>query len=148
MAIRKILVVDDFSCWRKEIRSILESIPGVMVVGEACDGADAVAMAEALRPELITLDVGLPTLNGIDAAIQIFEVSPRSKILFVSQNNDPEVILAALSTGASGYVLKENVATELAPAIKDIRQSNTFVSRESSNDVPSVSCEMSTMAHP
>jgi DNA-binding NarL/FixJ family response regulator len=116
----KTLVVDDFLCWRNVIVSILASIPELIVIGEACDGIEAVRMTEQLKPDLITLDVGLPGLNGIEAARRLLELFPQSRILFVSQEADPSVILTALSTGASGYLLKQEIGQDLVPAVASI----------------------------
>jgi DNA-binding NarL/FixJ family response regulator len=137
---KKVLVVDDFLEWRKVIRSILESIPQLMVIGEACDGTEAVSLTQRLRPDVVTLDVGLPRLNGIEAARRIFEVSPQTKILFVSQDADPSVILAALDTGASGYLLKQEVGSDLLRAVANILQGSVFLSAGLSCDRLDVYC--------
>jgi DNA-binding NarL/FixJ family response regulator len=117
MLLREIVVVDDCKEWRRIVSSILGTKPELRVIAEATDGAEAVQNAEELRPDLIVLDIGLPRLNGINAAEEIFEVSPASKILFLSGISDPDVVQVALSTGASGYVHKHNAATDLLPAV-------------------------------
>lgn len=91
--------------------------PEFQIVSEASDGLEAVEKAGELRPDVVLLDVGMPDLSGIEAAERIRQVSPESKIVFVSQNASEEVISAALAAGAEGYVLKLNAATELIPAI-------------------------------
>src|SRR4030095_8425698 len=95
---------------------------------EVCDGAEAVQQAQELQPDLILLDIGLPTLNGIEAARRIRKVSPTSKILFVTENRSTDIVEEALSTGASGYVVKSNAGSELLPAIEAVLRGKQFVS--------------------
>lgn len=113
----RILVADDFAPWRAKVRRILRVRPEFQIVSEASDGLEAVEKAGELRPDVVLLDVGMPDLSGIEAAERIRQVSPESKIVFVSQHASEEVISAALAAGAEGYVLKLNAATELIPAI-------------------------------
>ena len=104
----RILLADDFEAWRREVCLLLRGKPELQVVCEASDGSEAVQKADDLKPDLIVLDIGLPKLNGIEAARRIRQLSPNSKILFLSQNNDLEIVQAALDTGALGYVHKMN----------------------------------------
>ena len=124
----KVLVVEDSEPFRKFIRSTLGKRPELQVVGEASDGLEAVHKAEELQPDLILLDIGLPTLNGIEAARRIREVSPASKILFVSENRSAGIAEEALSTGAGGYVVKSDAAGELLPAVDTVLQGKRFLS--------------------
>ena len=98
----RVLVVDDFEPWRRFVSTTLLKQPELEVIGEVSDGLEAVQKAEELQPDLILLDVGLPTLNGIEAARRIREVSPGSKILFASENRSADIAEEALSTGAGG----------------------------------------------
>jgi len=98
-------------------RSLLKVRPEWQVVGEACDRVAAVQRASELRPDLVLLDVGMPGLNGIDAAKRIRRISPESKIIFVTQDGDADVRSAALATGAAEYLIKTNVVRELLPAV-------------------------------
>jgi CheY-like chemotaxis protein len=101
---------------------------GLQVIGEASDGLEAVQRAQELQPDLILLDIGLPTLNGIEAARRIREVSPASKILFVSENRSAGIAEEALSTGAGGYVVKSDAAGELLPAVDTVLKGKRFLS--------------------
>ena len=82
-----------------------------------------------MKPDLIVLDIGLPELNGIEAARQIRQLSPNSKIVFLSQNNDRDIVGAALSNGARGYVLKSDALRELLPAVIAVVDGKEFISR-------------------
>ena len=127
-AVVQILVIDDYEPFRRFLRSKLHSRPELQIVREATDGLQAVQQARQLQPDLILLDIGLPTLNGIEAARRIREVSPSSKILFVSENRSPDIAEAALSTGACGYVVKSDAAGDLLPAVKAVLEGRRFVS--------------------
>jgi DNA-binding NarL/FixJ family response regulator len=124
----RVLVVDDYEPWRRFVAISLHKQLELQIIDEAPDGLEAVQKAEALQPDLILLDIGLPTLNGIDAARRIRKVSPASKILFLSENRSADVAAEALSVGAGGYVLKSEAACELLPAIKAVLEGKRFVS--------------------
>lgn len=133
----RILVVDDNEPWRRFLSRTLLKTADLEIIGEISDGPAAVQQAQLLQPDLILLDIGLPTLNGIDAAYQIREVSPMSRILFVSENRCPEIVEAALNTGARGYVVKWDAARELLPAIKAVLEGKRFVSDCLASRLPS-----------
>jgi two-component system nitrate/nitrite response regulator NarL len=122
------LIVDDYEPFRRYLRSKLEERPELQVVGEASDGLEAIQKAEELKPDLILLDIGLPTINGIEAAHQISPHVPAATILFVSQNNQPEVVAEALSNGPKGHVLKQDASRDLVPAIEAVLRGAHFVS--------------------
>ena len=124
----RILVVEDFEPFRILIRAILEKNPRLHIVAEVSDGLDAVQKAADLKPDLILLDIGLPTLNGLDAARLIRKLAPDSRILFISQAAPPEVVQDALALGAFGYVVKTRLATDLLTAIEAVLHGQTFVS--------------------
>jgi DNA-binding NarL/FixJ family response regulator len=124
----RILLIEDFAPFLKLTRSILADKAGLQVIAEALDGRDGVQKATELKPDLILLDIGLPKMNGIEAARQIRKLVPDSKILFVSQESSPDIIQEALSLGASGYVIKTKVGHDLLPAVDAVLEGRTFVS--------------------
>jgi DNA-binding NarL/FixJ family response regulator len=124
----RVLVVDDYEPFRHFVLATLQTRPELQVVGEASNGLEAVQKAEELQPHLILLDIGLPALNGIDAAHRISALLPDTVILFVSQNNDADVVAAALSNGAKGYVLKLDANRELLPAVDAVLRGKHFAS--------------------
>jgi DNA-binding NarL/FixJ family response regulator len=123
----RVLVVDDFEPWRRHIASTLAESSRWQIVGEAADGPDAVDKAANLRPDLILLDVGLPSLNGIEAARRILAQQSTLKILFVSEHQSWEIAEAALCTGARGYLCKSDSGRELSPAMNVIVDGGRFV---------------------
>jgi DNA-binding NarL/FixJ family response regulator len=128
MPVTHVLVVDDFLPWQRRVRAMLESRKDVIIVAEAVDGLEAVHKAQELQPDLILLDIGLPTLNGLEAARRIRELCPNSKILFVSNETSAEMAEEALRLGARGYLLKLDAASELMHAMDAILQGEQFVS--------------------
>jgi DNA-binding NarL/FixJ family response regulator len=123
----RILVVDDFKDWRRQVLLLFRAQPEWQVIAEASDGAEAIQRAQELKPDLIVLDIGLPKLNGIEAAQQIRQLSPRSKIVFLSQNNDLAIVQAALGT-AQGYVYKTDFRRDFIAAIEAVLRGQQFVS--------------------
>jgi len=121
-------VVDDYEPFRQFVCSTLERSLDLQIVGEAADGLEAVRVAEELQPDLIVLDIGLPTLNGIEAARRMRKLCPASKILFVSQESTADIVQEALSVGALGYVLKANAGSELVTAVQTVCQGRRFIS--------------------
>jgi DNA-binding NarL/FixJ family response regulator len=125
----RVLVVDDYELFRRFICSTLREAPALQIVGETSDGLEAVHIAGALQPDLIVLDIGLPTLNGIEAARRIRKLSPQSKIVFVSQESSADVVQEALALGAMGYVVKAHAGSELLAAVEAVLEGRQFVSR-------------------
>ena len=124
----RVLLVEDFAPFRQFVCSTLAERRDVQIIGEVADGLEAVQKTEILEPDLVLLDIGLPTLNGIEAARQIRKLAPASKIIFVSQECSNDVVQEALRTGAGGYVIKSKAATELLTAVEAVLQGNQFLS--------------------
>ena len=124
----RVFVVDDFEAFRRLLCSILEKMPELQVTCQASDGLEAVQRAEELQPDLILLDIGLPTLNGIEAARQIRRFSPDSKIIFLTQEYSTDIVQEGLNLGARGYVLKTRAALDLVAAVEAVLDGRRFVS--------------------
>jgi len=124
----RILVVDDYEPFRRFFCSTLAKRADLQIVGEATDGLEAVQKAEELQPDLIVLDLGLPTLNGIEAARQIRRLSPKSKIIVVTLESAADVVQEAFSLGAQGYVIKTRAGSDLLAAVEAVRQGRQFIS--------------------
>jgi len=121
-------VVEDSEPFRRFICSTLGKRPELQIVCEVSDGLEAVQKVKELQPDLILLDIGLPTLNGIDAARRIRKVAPQSKIIFLSQESSADVAHEALALGALGYVIKANAGRELLVSVEAVRQGRRFIS--------------------
>ncbi len=126
----RILVVEDFADWRSYISEKLRDIPRLTVIHFAVDGLEAVRKAAELKPDLILMDIGLPSLSGIEAARKIRTLVPESKVIFVTAETSASVAEEALSLGAAGYVLKTAVDSDLLQAIEAVMSGRRFVSRD------------------
>jgi DNA-binding NarL/FixJ family response regulator len=124
----RLLVVEDFEPFRRLLSSKLTARPELQVIGEVSDGIEAVCKAEELQPDLILLDVWLPTISGIEVARRIHKLSRNLKIVFVSQESSADVVEEAFRLGAFGYVVKTRVGTDLLPAIEAALGNRHFVS--------------------
>ena len=129
MSSSRVLVVDDNGLFRRFIRSALGKRPELHIVCEVSDGLEAVQKAQELQPDLILLDIGLPTLNGIEAARRIRKLSPESKILFLSQETSADAVREALRLGAHGYVVKTDAKRELLAGVDAVLRGGQFVGR-------------------
>jgi DNA-binding NarL/FixJ family response regulator len=123
-----VLVVDDNEPFRRFVRSTLSTKPELDIIGEVADGLEAVQKALELQPGLIVLDIGLPGLNGLEAARRIRKLSPKSTILFLSQESSPEIVQEALCLGGLGYVIKAHAARDLLLAVEAVLRNEQFVS--------------------
>lgn len=121
-----VLVADDYAPFRHFLSSSLQNAPEGFVCWEASDGLEAVYKAGELQPDLVLLDLGLPKLNGLEAARRMVKVSPKSKILFVSQESSPDVVQEAFRSGGRGYIVKMDAAQELLTAVNVILQGARF----------------------
>jgi DNA-binding NarL/FixJ family response regulator len=127
MSLIQVLVVEDFAPFRRFIRSTLGERVDLQIICEVADGFEAVQKAGELKPDLILLDIGLPTLNGIEAARQIRTLAPESKIIFLTQESSDDVVREAFSLGAWGYVLKCRAASDLSAAVEATILGERFV---------------------
>ena len=126
-------MVDDFEPFRQFVCLTLVKGRDLQVVGEASDGLEAVQKAAELKPDLILLDIELPTLNGIEAARQIRKLALESKIIFLSQESSADVVQAGLSVGAWGYVVKTRAGSDLLAALDAVMSGKKFVSGTEAN---------------
>jgi DNA-binding NarL/FixJ family response regulator len=124
----RVLVVDDHEPFRRFVRATLSARPEFQIISEASDGLEAVQKALELQPGLIVLDIGLPSLNGIEAARRIRKLSPQSKILFLTQESSAEVVQEAISLGALGFVIKAQAARDLSAALEAVLRNEQFIS--------------------
>jgi DNA-binding NarL/FixJ family response regulator len=125
----RVFVVDDYEPFRRFVCSTLGKRQGLEVIGEASDGLEAVHKAKELQPDLIVLDIGLPTLSGIEVARRIRKLCPECKILFMSQESSSDVAQEAFSWGAMGYVVKTHAGSELLASVEAVCQGRQFVSK-------------------
>lgn len=123
----RVLVAEDYEPFRRFLISTLRNRWEVEDLRAVSDRLEAVQQVQKLQPDLILLDIGLPTLNGIEAARQIRKLSPASKIIFVTQESSPEIVQRALNIGASGYVVKTDVGSELLAAVTVVLRGEHFV---------------------
>ena len=122
------LVVDDYEPWRQFLCSTIQQHPQFQISGQAGDGLEAVLQAQELQPDLILLDVGLPTLNGIEAAREIRKLLPQSRILFLSADYSLEIAGEALKTGVGGYVVKSDAGRQLLEGMEAVINGHRFLS--------------------
>jgi len=122
----RILIADDHEVARKGIRSLLETHPGWQVCGEARDGREAVALAGQLKPEVLLLDIGMPNLNGLDAARQILTILPDARIMILTVHDSDQVVREVLAAGARGFLLKSDTGRDLLAAVEALQHRRTF----------------------
>jgi DNA-binding NarL/FixJ family response regulator len=123
----RVLVVDDFEPFRSLVRSLLKQTPRFLVVREVSDGLEAVRKVTELDPDLVLLDINLPGLSGIEVARRIRRLSPRTKIVFLTQDFSDDLVAEAFNLGAHGYVVKARTSTDLLPAVETVMQGCQFV---------------------
>ena len=124
----RVLLVEDYEPFQRFVVATLRKQPELQIICKVSDGLEAVQKAEELQPDLILLDIGLPSLNGIEVARQIRKLSPKSKILFISQESSAEMVQGALGTGAQGYVFKSDAGRELLEGVNAVLRGEQFVS--------------------
>jgi DNA-binding NarL/FixJ family response regulator len=124
----RVLLADDHALVREGIRHVLSDAPGFEVVGEAAGGAEALALAEQLLPDVIVLDISMPGGSGLDITPQLRERVPGARVLILSIHDHEEYVLQSVRSGAHGYLRKDSSPTELREAIRAVYQGNTFFS--------------------
>jgi DNA-binding NarL/FixJ family response regulator len=122
----RILIADDHEVARRGIRAVLESHPGWEVCGEAKDGRETVELAGKLNPDIILLDIGMPNLNGLEAARQILAISPDAAILILTMHDSDHVVREVLRAGARGFLLKSDAGRDLVAAVEALQRQRTF----------------------
>ena len=124
----RILLADDHDIVRKGLRYLLGKCPDLEIVGEAVDGRQTVRLLEAVNADIVIMDIGMPLLNGIEAAAQIVKQNPRIGVIILSMHSDEDYVLRALNAGVKGYLLKDTVESDLLHAIAAVRKGRTFFS--------------------
>ena len=128
MSLVRILIVDDHPFLRTGLRHVLEEHPEFQIVGEATDGWEGVRLAEKEKPDVAILDIGMPNLNGIDAAQHIRDSVPGVAVIILSVHSDEAYVLRALKAGARAYLLKQSAEADLITAVKAVTQGKSFFS--------------------
>lgn len=126
----RVLLADDHALVRQGFRRILEDEPDIVVVGEAGGGAEAIELEKTLDPDVVVLDLGMPEINGLHAAIEIVRRKPQRRILMLSMHADPQYVRNALDAGVTGYILKNALETDLIRAVRTVAVGNRFISAE------------------
>jgi DNA-binding NarL/FixJ family response regulator len=124
----KILLADDHVMFRRGIRSIIQGMDSVEVVGEASDGLELLRLLREAPPHLVIMDISMPNLRGLEATREIKVIDPEVKVLILTMHKDREYLYHALTAGAEGYLLKEDADVELISAIETLRKGGTFIS--------------------
>lgn len=124
----RVLLADDHQLMRSGVRLMLEREPDLTVVGEAGDGREAVALAKTLKPEVVVMDIGMPNLNGIEAALQMTQHNPELAVVMLSMHSDESYVLRALKAGARGYLLKDSAEADLIKAVHVVAGGKSFFS--------------------
>jgi two-component system, NarL family, response regulator NreC len=124
----RVLLADDHQLMRSGVRLMLEREPDITVVGEAGDGREAVALAKTLKPEVVVMDIGMPNLNGIEAALQMTQHNPELAVVMLSMHSDESYVLRALKAGARGYLLKDSAEADLIKAVHVVAGGKSFFS--------------------
>ena len=124
----RVLLADDHKLMRSGLRLVIEQHPEFRVVGESDDGREAVALADSLKPDVVVMDIGMPNLNGIEAARKITEAHPDIAVVMLSMHSDEAYVLRALKAGARAYLLKDSAEPDLTRAIQAVREGKSFFS--------------------
>lgn len=131
----RVLLVEDHTIVRKGLRSLLETLPGVKVIGEASTGLEALDLVSELKPEVVLMDISLSGLNGLEATRRIKKLAPQCKVLILSMHADENYVIQSLEAGASGYLVKDASFSELQLALEATFEGRTFLSPQVSGQV-------------
>jgi DNA-binding NarL/FixJ family response regulator len=126
MATFRIMIADDHEVVRKGLISLLQAQPDWQVCGEAADGREAVEKAQQLKPDVVILDIGMPSLNGLEATRQILKVNPQARVLILTLHDSDQVVREVLNAGARGFLLKSDAARDLVAAVEALRRDKTY----------------------
>src|SRR2546427_706951 len=126
MATFRIFIADDHEVVRKGLMSLLQAQPDWEVCGEAADGREAVDKAQQLKPDVVILDIGMPSLNGLEATRQILKSNPQAKVLILTLHDSDQVVREVLNAGARGFLLKSDAARDLVAAVEALRRDKTY----------------------
>jgi two-component system, NarL family, response regulator NreC len=124
----RVLLADDHGIVRRGLRSLLETEPGLTVVAEAADGAEALRLCEMHDPDIVVLDIGMPKLNGIDVAARMQKLRRPPQVIILSMHSDESYIIRALGAGARAYLLKDATDEDLLPAVRAVAAGKPFLS--------------------
>lgn len=127
MAAFRILIADDHEVVRKGLVALLQQQPDWQVCGEATDGREAVDKAQQLQPDVVILDIGMPSLNGLEATRQILKTNPLARILILTLHDSDQVVRDVLNAGARGFLLKSDAARDLVAAVEALRRDKTYL---------------------
>ena len=128
MSLVTVLVADDHGVVRAGLKTLLERSSDIQVIGEACDGREAVKLAEELNPQVVVMDITMPHLNGIDATAQILRRNPQISVIILSMYSDEAFLLRSLNAGIRGYLLKDSAELDLERAVRAVAQGKCFFS--------------------
>jgi DNA-binding NarL/FixJ family response regulator len=124
----RVLLADDHTLFRAGIRSLLERLPDLVVVGEACDGHEAIRLVEELHPDVVFADIGMPGLNGLEVTARIAKLDATARVVVLSMHKSAEYVLQALRAGAAGYLVKGSDVSELEMAVRAVARGETYLS--------------------
>src|SRR2546421_7032702 len=130
-----VLLADDHTIVREGLRVLLDTTQEIKVVGEACNGREAVQLTEQLEPAVVVMDLVMPLLNGVEATRQILRSRPATKVLILSSYQDEQKLAALIEHGACGYLLKHSASSELLQAIREVGKGNSFFSDSISKEL-------------